>query len=217
MPENTDLPFNENGKVNDTDKLLGFLNSDITGLSDEELLTRRTSSAEIESADFTSELISRYMRIIIIKANKSRNIKQDKKNRPDTEDLISEGFLGLLSAIKAYDSEKGSFSAFANICIENRIKSALTVFKTIPLTEEGFDLTQLKDTSPGADELLIEKENENELSVQLKNILSELEFNVLNLYINSYSYSQISEKLGINLKSVDNTLTRARAKLKKIL
>ena len=37
---------------------------------------------------------------------------------------------------------------------------------------------------------------------------------VIDMYIKNFSYQQIGEKLGINEKSVDNALQRAKAKIK---
>lgn len=187
----------------------------VLNMTDEELLFKARKSNEAEAATIISALISRYMRIIIIKANKTIKHKHNKIIKPDKEDLISEGFLGLLSAIRAFDEGKGSFANFANTCIDNKIKSSVIGFKSMPLMSDDFDIMSLKDTAPLADDVLIEKESKAELSSKLRNVLSAHEFNVLGLYINDYSYNLISEKLGISTKSVDNALSRARIKLKK--
>jgi RNA polymerase sporulation-specific sigma factor len=44
----------------------------------------------------------------------------------DSEDLIQEGMVGLLNAIREYDPGKGSsFRTYAETCIRNRILSAI--------------------------------------------------------------------------------------------
>ena len=66
------------------------------------------------------ELIERYGRMVRVCA------------RPyflaggDSEDLIQEGMLGLLSAIRRYDEASGaSFKTFAETCIRNRVLEAV--------------------------------------------------------------------------------------------
>ena len=44
----------------------------------------------------------------------------------DSEDLIQEGMVGLLSAIRVYDPAKeASFRTYAEVCIKNRLISAI--------------------------------------------------------------------------------------------
>ena len=75
--------------------------SDLSKLSDEELV-----SSEHSDSGCTAELISRYMKVVFALAKKYSGCA-------DYEELVSDGMEGLLSAIKSYDREKGSFSAFA--------------------------------------------------------------------------------------------------------
>ena len=89
---------------------------DISQLSDAELLSR------VAAGDAAAEeaLAERYSRLVRICA------------RPlflaggDSEDLIQEGMLGLLSAIRQYDPASNvPFKAYAEVCISNRIYSAI--------------------------------------------------------------------------------------------
>ncbi|MCL2638996.1 MAG: sigma-70 family RNA polymerase sigma factor [Oscillospiraceae bacterium] len=184
---------------------------------DELLLAAARECKEDESRKDTvmSELITRYVNIIVIKANKmARGFSR--LNRQDAEDFISEGFLALLSAIRTFDESKGSFSAYANACIDNRMKNALgKARRTLFFTEE-FDPALIKEQSPGADEIIIEKENREELLKKISRVLSDREYKVFEMYLNSFSYRQIAARLGISIKSVDNSLSRARAKLKAV-
>lgn len=43
----------------------------------------------------------------------------------EKEDLVQEGILGLLKAIKFYDETKSSFSSFAFLCIRREMISAI--------------------------------------------------------------------------------------------
>jgi RNA polymerase sporulation-specific sigma factor len=176
--------------------------------SDEVLL-----KAARQDENLMSELITRYVNVIVIKANKlSRGYSRF--NRQDAEDFISEGFLALLSAIRTFDESKGSFSAYANACIDNRMKNALGKARRTLIFSEEFDPALIKEQSPGAEELVIEKESRKEILGKIGKILSAREYEVFEMYLNSFSYRQIAARLGISVKSVDNSLSRARAKLK---
>jgi RNA polymerase sporulation-specific sigma factor len=48
---------------------------------------------------------------------------------------------------------------------------------------------------------------------ELSEELTDLEWNVFMLYLNSQSYQEISDELEINVKTVDNALQRARKKI----
>jgi len=189
--------------------------TEILKLSDEILLAAVRQCAERnESRKDTvmSELITRYVNIIVIKANKMASLL----TRQDAEDLISEGFLALLNAIRTFDEAKGTFSAYANACIDNRMKNALGKARRTLIFSEEFDPALIKEQSPGADEIIIEKENREEILKKISRILSDREYKVFEMYVDSFSYRQISARLNISIKSVDNALSRARSKLKSI-
>ncbi|MCL2018185.1 MAG: sigma-70 family RNA polymerase sigma factor [Oscillospiraceae bacterium] len=185
---------------------------DIQILRDESLLEMARQD-ESRKDVLMSELITRYVKVIVIKANKVAS-GFGMFNRQDAEDFISEGFLALLNAIRTYEEEKGSFSGYANACIDNRMKNALGKAKRELILSKEFDPSLVKELSPGADDIIIEKENRIEILGRIKKVLSEREFNVFEMYLDSFSYRQISTRLGISVKSVDNSLSRARSKLK---
>ena len=183
--------------------------------SDELLLEEARQYGEHESRkdSVMSELITRYVGIIVIKANKlARGFNT--LNKQDAEDFISEGFLALLNAIRTYDETKGVFSVYANTCIDNRMKNALGKARRTLIFSEEFDPELIKEQSPGADDVVIEKETREEILRKIKRVLSEREFKVFEMYLGSFTYRQIASRLGISIKSVDNSLSRARAKLK---
>ncbi|MCL2108084.1 MAG: sigma-70 family RNA polymerase sigma factor [Oscillospiraceae bacterium] len=188
--------------------------------SDEILVAelRRYSDSEASHDQIMSALITRYVNVIVIKANKTAR-SFGLFNKQDAEDFISEGFLALLSAIKTYDARKahqGGFSAYANVCIDNRMKNALGKARRTFILSEEFDPALVKEQSPAADELVIEKETRAEILKRIDKVLSPREFAVFELYLDSFSYRQIAQTLNISEKSVDNALSRARTKLKAI-
>ena len=147
----------------------------------------------------------------------------------DSEDLIQEGMLGLLSAIREYDAGKGaSFKTYAEICIRNRIQSAIRKAarkKHAPLNE-GISLeevlsdetqslgTQLFQRSP--EEQVLARETEKEFLNAYSRRLSRLEAQILRHYLSGLSYQEIAVTTGRDVKAVDNAVQRIRRKLAKL-
>ena len=145
------------------------------------------------------------------------------------EDLIQEGMLGLLSAIRQYDpKQNAAFKTYAELCIKNRLLSAVKTdsrLKHNPLND-GLPLdsllseesqipllayTELFRRTP--EEQVLARENKMELQQSFKRCLSPMERNVLRLYLDGLSYQEIAEQTGRPIKAVDNAIQRIRRKL----
>lgn len=153
----------------------------------------------------------------------------------DREDIIQEGMIGLYKAILDYDEEKlASFRGFADLCITRQIITAIktaTRQKHIPLNsyisldkplyDEESDRTLLdtlseqRTTDPQA--ILVAREKFGYVDGKLSESLSVLEQKVLRLYIDGYTYLEISKKLNRHVKSIDNALQRVKRKLEELL
>ncbi len=153
----------------------------------------------------------------------------------DREDIIQEGMIGLYKAIRDFRGDKlSSFRAFAELCITRQIITAIktaTRQKHIPLNsyvslnkpiyDEGSDRTLLdvlsgtKITDP--EELMINREEYNDIEYKMGEILSDLEWKVLTLYLEGKSYQEIAEDLDRHVKSIDNALQRVKRKLERYL
>ena len=147
----------------------------------------------------------------------------------DTEDLIQEGMIGLYKAIKNYDKEKNAtFSTFAYLCIRRQIQSAIKVAsskrnmmlsRAVPITEEIDDDEGepigliIPSTSMLPDDQMISNETMQEVKDKISKTLSKMELLILTQYLKGQSYNEISNKLDINKKSVDNALSRIKNKL----
>lgn len=83
--------------------------------------------------------------------------------------------------------------------------------------EDGYDFEQLTDCAALTEDYVILKERNAELFKKLESALSKNELNVLSLYLKGFSYKQIAARLSVSVKSVDNSLSRSRQKLKKWL
>lgn len=181
--------------------------------------------AQVASGDRIAEemLVMRYTRLVRVCA------------RPyflaggDSEDLIQEGMMGLLTAVREYRADRGgSFRTFAETCIRSRLLSAIktaTREKHSPLNHyvsfetPSFDVNadyvtftpQSGQTDPEA--VLISREDYRERTDRLKDHLSGFEAEILGLYLNGLSYSDIAARVKRPPKSVDNAVQRIRRKL----
>ncbi len=182
-------------------------------LSDEELLKKFRAGS-----DNAFEIIAaRYLGLISSAAKKYRGKFTD----TDDSDMLQEGLVALLSACRSYDSDGGSsFKNYLMLCVENRYrsllrsanrKSAVPVRNIISIEDEQDNAADPTVSSP--DELVESMEYIDTLRRVLKDRLSDLEYKVAILHLSGYSYKEISKRLNIPLKSVDNAQTRLRQKL----
>lgn len=153
----------------------------------------------------------------------------------DREDIIQEGMIGLYKAIRDFRMDKlSSFRAFAELCITRQIITAIktaTRQKHIPLNsyvslnkpiyDEDSDRTLLdvisgsKITDP--EELIISREEFDDIEEKMGEILSPLEWKVLMSYLEGKSYQEIAEELERHVKSIDNALQRVKRKIERYL
>ena len=69
-----------------------------------------------------------------------------------------------------------------------------------------------EDETP--EEIMISRENVIGMHERIKERLSKFEYQVLELYLKGYDYTQIAEKLGKQPKAIDNALQRIRSKVR---
>jgi len=153
----------------------------------------------------------------------------------DREDIIQEGMIGLYKAIRDFREDKlSSFRAFAELCITRQIITAIktaTRQKHIPLNsyvslnkpifDEESDRTLMdiisEESISDPEEMIINREEFAGIEIKMGEILSNLEMEVLSLYLQGKSYQEISEELNRHVKSIDNALQRVKRKLEKHL
>ena len=148
----------------------------------------------------------------------------------DRDDLLQEAILAFIKAVNRYDETKGAaFSSFAFAVAKKRILDVVKLSKGkkySPLNDAAPITSEYRDgegdgeyTDDAADEKTpidsyIEEEREIGLSEALRSVLGERERQVLELYLAGSSYNEIGEKLNVSPKTVDNTLTRIKKKLR---
>ncbi len=196
----------------------------------DEVIVDRIQEGDLPAMDY---LLEKYKYLVRNKAKALYLIGGDK------DDLIQEGMIGLYKAIRDYDQEKqNSFFNFADLCISRQIYSAIKASnrkKNLPLNtyisiytpvygdnndneekETLVDIIYPKNIS-NPEELVIDKENTSMIEYELVRRLSDLEKQVLSLYMQDLKYVQIAEVLGKEPKTIDNALTRIKTKLNQVL
>ncbi len=181
---------------------------------DEELV--RLALAGDDSA--MAELIALAMPIARAKAA----AQQAKNSRLSAEDLVQEGMLGFLSALRTYSSGKGtSFRTYAGTCIGNRIITAVrlhnntgnySLTSAVSITDEEGAAATAQDPQ----NIMLERERLEDFRRLIESdLLSDFEKQVLECRLSGLSYGETAKKLGTGTKAVDNALARVRKKINK--
>lgn len=192
----------------------------------DEQLVELVHQGNTEALDY---LINKYKAFVKAKARSYFLIGADK------EDIVQEGMIGLYKAVRDFKGDKlSSFKAFAELCITRQIITAIktaTRQKHIPLNsyvsldkpiyDEESDRTLMdvitSSESENPERLMINREEYIHFEEKIGEILSELEQQVLTLYLDGQSYNEISEELNRHVKSIDNALQRVKRKLERHL
>lgn len=155
----------------------------------------------------------------------------------ENEDLIQEGMIGLIKAVRDYNPTLGaSFLSFAELCVSRQMYTAIEASKRkkhmplnsyISLYEAGDGSSEerkvpLIDTIEPSIEnnpetLYFGKEFTEVFVDKLKQSLSGLESHVLYLHLLGTDYRTIAELLGKSPKAIDNAIQRIKAKAEKLL
>jgi RNA polymerase sporulation-specific sigma factor len=154
----------------------------------------------------------------------------------EREDVVQEGMIGLYKAIRDFDlHQEAPFWAFAELCISRQILTAIktanrnkhrplnsSVSLDAPFYEEE-EGTTVGDRVPGVEaasdpeRLVISAEEVAALKSSMRRNMTQLEGDVLALYMEGKSYEEIAGMLGNHVKSIDNALQRVKRKLQRHL
>jgi len=194
-----------------------------TQMSDDELV-ELVHQGDMEAQE---TLIKRYKNFVLAKSRSYFLVGADR------EDIVQEGMIGLYKAVRDYKIERlASFRAFAELCITRQIITAIKaatrqkhqplntyISLNKPIYDEESDRTLLdvlkggKLSNPEA--LFISNETYDLIESEISSMLSDLEFDVLQEYLDGKSYQKIAEALDKHVKSVDNALQRVKRKWQK--
>lgn len=139
----------------------------------------------------------------------------------DREDLLQEGMIGLFDAVESFDASKGSFPAFARLCVRRHILTAVsravrdgTNFPVQNLRQpEDAEALSADLSSVDPLEIVVGRDMLSALKEFIATKLTSGEQQALEYFCAGFSYEEICEKTGKGYKSVDAALQRARKKL----
>ncbi len=198
---------------------------DYNQLSDDELIKH----IHLGDREAEEKLIKRYKNFVLAKSRSYFLVGADR------EDIVQEGMIGLYKAIRDYKIERlASFRAFAELCITRQIITAIKaatrqkhqplnsyISLNKPIYDEESDRTLLDVLKGGKlynpESLFISRETYELIENKINEMLSELEFDVLQEYLKGKSYQDIADTLDKHVKSVDNALQRVKRKLEVFL
>lgn len=202
---------------------------DLENMSDEALigLYRQGENAAIDL------LVKRYKQLVRNKIKVNFFVGADK------DDLIQEGMIGLFKAICDYNPDReASFKSFAVLCVTRQVSTAFravsrqkhmplnrSISLSVPINgkgadeeDEGITLMDIikNNVSPTPEDEVIIKENVEDINDYIVKVLSNLEIEVLNLYMEGKNYKEIAIILEKSPKSIDNALQRIKKKLEAV-
>ena len=193
-----------------------------TSVNDEELV-RRARTGNLRA---TEQLLAKYRPLV---ENKARTYFL---LGADHDDVVQEGMIGLFKAIRDFrDDRLAHFRAFADLCVTRQIVTAVkmaTRQKHVPLnayvslhysTENDLDadttlLECLADDQANTPEsrLFQQREMNGQLDA-IRQMLSTLEQQVLECYLQGKTYREMAVELSCLPKAVDNALQRVKRKI----
>ena len=201
--------------------VLSFRSVTPTMQTDEELVVKAWDGDD----EALETLLQRYRNFVRMKARSYFLVGADR------EDVVQEGMIGLYKAIRDYSLEReASFRGFAELCITRQIITAIktaTRQKHAPLNSYvSLYLPAYSDDEPDHEiveqfasgsvdpaESVVSSAELAVLEEYFGEILSDLEAEVLQRYIEGQSYQEIAEELDRHVKSIDNALQRIKRKL----
>ena len=143
----------------------------------------------------------------------------------DSDDLIQEGMIGLICAVREYDGQRAaSFRTFAEICIRNRLYSAVRAAardkhtplnQSVPLEMPFFDgqsscFGAMAGENP--EDLIIGRERVQDALSDVRKQLSDFEAKILGYYLDGLTIREMAKAVLRSPKSVDNAVQRIRRK-----
>ena len=152
----------------------------------------------------------------------------------DEDDIVQEGMIGLLKAIRKYDAAKdASFATFAGLCISRQIITALrsadrdkhkplntslSLNKPVEDDADGNEFFTLEETlknrkAENPETLMVIRDVLDCILNDEGKILSDFELQVFNEALKDRDYEKIARKLGRSTKSVENAMQRIKKKI----
>ena len=194
---------------------------DYSKLSDEKLV----ALAQQGDVDAEEYLLTRYKDMVLSRSAIYYIVGGDR------DDVVQEGMIGLIKAIRGYKPESGTFSNFAYVCVTRQIISAVrsanrekhsplndAISLDQPLASGSADGSTLADTIPAGEasdpaEVAVKTELLNIIMGQKNVSFSKLEHATIKYLTQGKNYREIADLTGKTPKQIDNAIQCIRAKL----
>ncbi len=186
--------------------------------------------AQTGDNDAVTELIERYKTVVKVKSRAFYLVGGEQ------EDLLQEGLIGIMKAIKNFDAGKDvKFSTFVNLCITRQMMTAIKIANrdknsilnnayslnkiSHTVNDEEYELLDMvvDNSSLSPEDIFISEEGVKQIMAIIEENLSSFEKDVLTHYLDGESYVDIAEIFGKDKKAIDNALQRIRKKLEKFI
>ena len=137
----------------------------------------------------------------------------------DFDDLLQESMIGLYKAIQIYDQDKNhSFSAFASLCIHRQLQNAVKLAnrkKNSPLNsylpikyydgsnnsdDDNIARLVIVDDTSDIEQNFLDREMKTIVVSKVKDLLTEEQFRLLNLFLNGESYASIAKIMNMTTR-----------------
>ena len=194
---------------------------DYSKLSDEQLV-ELARKGDVDAEEF---LLTKYKEMVLSRSAIYYIVSGDR------DDVVQEGMIGLIKAIRGYKPESGTFSNFAYVCVTRQIISAVrsanrekhsplndAISLDQPLASGSADGSTLADTIPAGEasdpaEVAVKTELLNIIMGQKNVSFSKLEHATIKYLTQGKNYREIADLTGKTPKQIDNAIQRIRAKL----
>ncbi|HAB66275.1 MAG TPA: hypothetical protein DCE23_02805 [Firmicutes bacterium] len=185
-----------------------------------------------ESSDDAKDILfEKYRYIIDIEVKKY--LRACKGLGYDYNDLYQDALVGFSDAINSYrDDKKTALPSFITLCVDRKLQVSIAkagrlknkmINDSLSLEESygsfSIPLRDLLSDNSQNDPLenILKEEKLEELRKEIKDKLSDSEYDVYLLMIAGLKYDEIAEVLKKDLKQVDNAMQRVKNKIRKIL
>ena len=196
-------------------------------IDDEQLI----SMVHEASDDANDILFEKYKYIIDIELKKYSSMARVLGY--DYNDLYQDALVGFSDALVSYRNDKhAALASFITLCVDRKLQVSIKKAGRLKnkLLNDSLSLEHVYDayTSPLMDllsdnkkndplENIVKEEKMSELVSLIRDTLSDREYEVFSLMVNGLKYDEIATLLNKDLKQVDNTIQRVKAKIKKII
>lgn len=172
----------------------------------------------------TERLIEDNMRLVFYLYNKLGQTALVLRNK---DDIISEGFIGLIKAARSFEDGRVKFATYASRCIMNEMlmyirklrkqEREISLFAPLNIDADGNELLLMDILSDEGASLdaLIEETGTEEKYRRYKAKLKDRERQVLDLRAKEYTQRQIADELGISQSYISRIIRKLKDKYKK--